>query len=163
MPPVPARVQSQPVAADAAQFPSAHGARRGLQFLMPVTVFFGAFLLFLLEPLFAKLILPRFGGSAAVWATCLVFFQSALLLGYWYADVTTRRLPLARQSGLHVALLLASLCFLPIAPRALFPSLDAIHPAAHILVLLTASIGLPFILLSATSPLVQSWHARSGR
>src|SRR5580704_3771686 len=160
MPPVPARVQSQQVAADDVQFPSAPVASRGLQFLLPVTVFLGAFLLFLLEPLFAKLILPRFGGSAAVWATCLVFFQSALLLGYWYADVSTRRLPLARQSGLHVALLLASLCFLPVAPRAVFPSLDAIHPAAQILAVLTASIGLPFILLSATSPLVQSWHAR---
>jgi SAM-dependent methyltransferase len=160
MPPVPARVQSQQVAADDVQFPSAPGASPELQFLLPVTVFLGAFLLFLLEPLFAKLILPRFGGPAAVWATCLVFFQSVLLLGYWYADLTTRRLPLARQSGLHVALLLASLCFLPVAPRALFPSLDAIHPAAHILVVLAASIGLPFILLSATSPLVQSWHAR---
>src|SRR3984957_8286575 len=159
MPPVPARVQSERVAADEVQFPSTPGAKRGLQSLMPVTVFLGAFLLFLLEPLFAKLILPRFGGSAAVWATCLVFFQSAMLFGYWYADVTTRRLPLTRQSGLHVALLLVSLCFLPVAPRALFASLDAIHPAAHILVALTASIGLPFILLSATSPLVQGWHA----
>src|SRR5580704_15321039 len=152
MPPVPARVQSQQVAADDVQFPSAPVASRGLQFLLPVTVFLGAFLLFLLEPLFAKLILPRFGGSAAVWATCLVFFQSALLLGYWYADVSTRRLPLARQSGLHVALLVVSFCFLPVAPRAIFHARDASYPAAQVLIVTTASIGLPFVLLSATSP-----------
>jgi len=66
--------------------------------LLPATVFLGAFLLFLLEPLFAKLILPWFGGSAAVWATCLVFFQSALLLGYLYADIVARRLAPRQQS-----------------------------------------------------------------
>src|ERR1700736_935225 len=91
--------------------------------LLGCTVFLSAFLLFLIEPLFAKLILPRFGGTAAVWATCLVFFQSALLLGYWYADVTTRRLPLPRQSVLHIALLVVSFCFLPVAPRAIFYAL----------------------------------------
>ncbi len=129
--------------------------------MFPLTIFLGAFLLFLIEPLFAKLILPRFGGSAAVWATCLVFFQSALLLGYLYADITARRLAPARQMALHVTLLAVSLCFLPIAPRAIWSSTNSDHPAAHILVLLTASIGLPFILLSATSPMVQAWHARS--
>ena len=129
--------------------------------LLPVTIFLGAFLLFLLEPLFAKLILPWFGGSAAVWATCLVFFQSALLLGYLYADVTTRRLAPARQSILHIALLLVSLLFLPITPH-LSPRLHAgSDPAWRILGLLATSIGLPFLLLSATSPLVQTWYARA--
>src|SRR6266852_9988529 len=85
--------------------------------LLASTAFLGAFLLFLIEPLFAKLILPRFGGAAAVWAACLVFFQCALLLGYLYADVTSRRLTPASQSQLHIALLLLSLLFLPIAPR----------------------------------------------
>jgi hypothetical protein len=135
--------------------------RRALRVLFPVTIFLGAFLLFLIEPLFAKLILPRFGGSAAVWATCLVFFQSALLLGYLYADVITRRLTAARQSTLHIALLLASLCFLPIAPHAIWSATDGSHPAAHILLLLALSIGTPFLLLSATSPLLQAWHART--
>ena len=85
--------------------------------LFPSTVFLGAFLLFLIEPLFAKLILPRFGGAAAVWAACLVFFQCALLLGYLYADLTSRRLTPARQAQLHIAVLLLSLLLLPIAPR----------------------------------------------
>src|SRR5262249_42004990 len=88
-----------------------------LTVLLPATIFLGAFLLFLLEPMFAKLILPWFGGSAAVWAVCLVFFQSALLLGYLYADVTTRRLSPKQQSLLHVTLLVVSLAFLPIAAR----------------------------------------------
>ena len=129
-------------------------------FLFPLTVFLSAFLLFLIEPLFAKLILPAFGGSAAVWATCLVFFQSALLLGYGYADVTTRRLSPRRQSILHILLLAASLLFLPIAPRLAWLSRAEGDPAWRILLLLTVSIGLPFALLSATSPLIQAWYTR---
>jgi hypothetical protein len=132
-----------------------------LLLLLPVTIFLGAALLFLIEPLFAKLILPWFGGSAAVWATCLVFFQSALLLGYLYADVTTRHLTPIRQSILHIALLLASLLFLPIAPHSSWRPQPGSDPAWRILALLTASMGLPFILLSATSPLVQTWYARA--
>ncbi len=128
--------------------------------LFAATVFLGAFLLFLIEPLFAKLILPWFGGSAAVWATCLVFFQSALLLGYFYADAVTRRLAPRRQSVVHLGLLLASLLWLPIAPQLFWRSHVQVDPAWRILGLLTFSIGLPFVLLSATSPLVQSWYAR---
>jgi SAM-dependent methyltransferase len=129
--------------------------------LLGLTVFLGAFLLFLIEPLFAKLILPRFGGAAAVWAACLVFFQCALLLGYLYADLTSRWLAPTRQSQLHVALLLISVLFLPIAPRFLHLHRADSDPAAAILGLLTASIGLPFVLLSATSPLAQTWYARA--
>ena len=90
--------------------------------LFAATIFLGAFLLFLIEPLIAKLILPWFGGSASIWATCLVFFQSALLLGYLYANVTIRRLTPRRQSALHLALLVVSLLWLPIAPM---PGLSA--------------------------------------
>src|SRR5258706_2080916 len=129
--------------------------------LFPSTVFLAAFLLFLIEPLFAKLILPRFGGAAAVWAACLVFFQCALQLGYLYADLTSRRLTPARQAQLHIALLLLSLLFLPIAPRFLQLQHAATDPASTILLLLTVSIGLPFVLLSATSPLAQIWYARA--
>ncbi|HYL64142.1 MAG TPA: fused MFS/spermidine synthase [Candidatus Methylomirabilis sp.] len=125
-----------------------------------MTIFLGAFLLFLVEPLIAKLILPWFGGSAAVWATCLVFFQSALLLGYYYADATSRRLTPERHAALHIALLIVSLACLPIAPQAFWRSHISIDPAWRILGLLTFSIGLPFGLLSATSPLVQTWYAR---
>jgi SAM-dependent methyltransferase len=130
--------------------------------LYSLAVALGAFLLFLLEPLFAKMILPRFGGSAAVWSTCLVFFQSALLFGYYYADVLTRRSNNRRQASTHIALLIVSLAFLPIAPHALLSSPSSNSPAFHILVLLTASIGLPFVLLSATSPLIQAWKSRTG-
>jgi hypothetical protein len=133
---------------------------RWQRLLVAATIFLGAFLLFLIEPLFAKLILPWFGGSAAVWATCLVFFQTALLLGYLYADTTTRRLAPKRQSVLHVALLLVSLLWLPIAPQLFWRTHIQIDPAWRILGLLTFSIGLPFVLLSATSPLLQTWYAR---
>ncbi len=134
-------------------------SRSPLTLLYSSIVFLGAFLLFLLEPLFAKLILPWFGGSAAVWATCLVFFQSALLLGYLYADLTSRVAP-ARQALLHIALLVLSLWLLPIAPHASWRTPAGNHVAWQILGLLSASIGLPFALLSATSPLVQTWLAR---
>src|SRR5271170_6098226 len=122
------------------------------------TIFLGAFLLFLIEPLFAKLILPWFGGSAAVWATCLVFFQTALLLGYLYADVVIRRLSPGRQSVLHLGALLASLLWLPIAPQGFWRSHVQVDPAWRILGLLTFSIGFPFVLLSSTSPLLQTWY-----
>jgi SAM-dependent methyltransferase len=128
--------------------------------LFATTIFLGAFLLFLIEPLIAKLILPWFGGSAAVWATCLVFFQTALLLGYLYADSTIRRLSPRRQSVLHLGLLLVSLLWLPIAPQIFWRSHVTVDPAWRILGLLTFSVGLPFLLLSSTSPLLQTWYAR---
>jgi hypothetical protein len=96
-----------------------------------------------------------------VWAACLVFFQCALLLGYLYADLTSRRLTPARQSQLHIALVLLSLLFLPIAPRFSESHRAGSDPASAILVLLSVSIGLPFVLLSATSPLAQIWYARA--
>ncbi len=125
-------------------------------------IFLGAFLLFSLEPLIAKQILPWFGGSAAVWAVCLVFYQFALLLGYWYARATTRRLPPLRQSVLHTLLLLASLSLLPIGPSARWKPAPSQDPSWLILGMLTATIGLPFVVLSATSPLLQDWLARGG-
>jgi hypothetical protein len=128
--------------------------------LFATTIFLGAFLLFLIEPLIAKLILPWFGGSAAVWATCLVFFQSALLLGYLYADATIRRLSPRRQPVLHLSLLVVSLLWLPIAPQVFWRSHVTVDPAWRILGLLMFSIGLPFLLLSSTSPLLQTWYAR---
>ena len=134
---------------------------RALRFLFPAVISLGAFLLFLLEPLFAKMILPRFGGAAAVWAACLVFFQLALLAGYYYADVLARKLSPARQSLGHIALLLLSLLFLPLAPRVLPVAANiGSNPSWRILLVLAASIGLPFVVLSATSPLLQAWYAR---
>jgi hypothetical protein len=156
-----AETQTGAIAKPTAYRAATDNASRALSLLLPVTVFLGASLLFLIEPLFAKLILPWFGGSAAVWATCLVFFQSALLLGYFYADVTTRRLLPMQQSILHSSLLLLSLFLLPIAPSASWRPLGGVDPTWRILGLLTMSIGWPFVLLSATSPLVQAWYART--
>ncbi|MBI2225268.1 MAG: fused MFS/spermidine synthase, partial [Betaproteobacteria bacterium] len=103
--------------------------------------------------------LPWFGGSAAVWATCMVFFQMALLLGYAYADWTTRRLTHRRQVILHIALLALSLLLLPIIPDAAWKPAGNEDPAWRILGLLAVTIGLPYFLLSTTSPLMQAWFA----
>ena len=132
-------------------------------YLYAVTIFFSAFLLFLVQPLIAKQILPWFGGSSAVWTTCLVFFQSVLLAGYAYTDWTTRRLAPKKQAWLHIGLLVASLAVLPIiADVSWKPSGDE-DPALRILGLLLATIGLPYLLLSTTGPLVQAWFARTFR
>ncbi|MBM3359298.1 MAG: hypothetical protein FJY54_16425 [Betaproteobacteria bacterium] len=122
------------------------------------TIFLSAFLLFLVQPVIAKQILPWFGGAAAVWATCLVFFQSVLLFGYAYADWTTRYLAPRRQAWLHLALLAASLLVLPIIPDAQWkPGAEGGEPTLLILALLGVTIGMPYFLLSTTSPLVQAW------
>ncbi|MGH6692516.1 MAG: hypothetical protein ACREF4_17750, partial [Gammaproteobacteria bacterium] len=126
--------------------------------LHAATIFLSAFLLFLVQPVIAKQILPWFGGAAAVWATCLVFFQSVLLFGYAYSDWTTRLLAPRRQAWLHITLLAVSLLMLPIIPGAQWkPGEEAGEPTLMILGLLVATIGLPYFLLSTTSPLVQAW------
>src|SRR5262245_16151049 len=122
--------------------------------LFAATIFASAFLLFLVQPVIAKEILPWFGGSAAVWTTCLVFFQSALLLGYAYADWSVRRLSAKGQVRLHVALLAASVLLLPIVPGGFWKPIGNENPIWQILGLLAATIGLPYFLLSTTSPLV---------
>ena len=129
--------------------------------LYAATIFFSAFLLFLLQPIMAKQILPWFGGSAAVWTTCLVFFQTTLLLGYAYSDAVTRRLSHKSQAWLHIALLALSCALLPIVPGAQWKPLGSENPSLLILGLLAATIGLPYFLLSTTSPLVQAWFAQS--
>ena len=128
--------------------------------LYAAAIFLGAFLLFLVQPIIAKQILPWFGGSAAVWATCMVFFQMILLIGYAYADFTTRRLTPRRQVMLHVALLALSLVVLPIVPDATWKPLGAENPSWRIIGLLMVTIGLPYFILSTTSPLLQAWFAR---
>ncbi len=127
------------------------------------TIFLSAFLLFLVQPVIAKQILPWFGGAAAVWAICLVFFQTVLLFGYAYADWTARHLTPRRQVWLQLGLIALSLLTLPIVPDARWkPAADA-EPTLLILGLLAATIGLPYFLLSTTSPLVQAWFWRRYR
>jgi hypothetical protein len=126
------------------------------------TIFLSSFLLFLVQPIIAKQILPWFGGSAGVWTTCLVFFQSVLLAGYAYADWTTRLGP-RRQAMLHVALLAASLLCLPILASSGWKPQGDEEPILRILLLLGATIGLPYFLLSTTTPLLQAWYWRRFR
>jgi len=129
--------------------------------LYAATIFVSAFLLFLVQPIMAKQILPWFGGSANVWTTCLVFFQTTLLLGYAYADLIVRRTSASAQIRIHVTLLALSCIVLPIVPGAQWKPLGSESPSLLILALLTATIGLPYFLASTTSPLVQAWFARS--
>jgi len=126
-----------------------------------LTIFASAFLLFLVQPIMAKQILPWFGGSAAVWTTCLMFFQLVLLAGYAYADWTVRFLKPRPQVILHVALIVISLVSLPIIAGSGWKPGGEEDPTWLILGLLVATIGLPYFLLSTTGPLLQAWFARS--
>ena len=128
--------------------------------LHAATIFASAFLLFLIQPVLAKQILPWFGGTAIVWTTCMVFFQFVLLLGYAYAHALVRLRP-RHQVVIHIALAAACLAFLPITPEAAWKPAGGENPVARILALLFATVGLPYFLLSSTSPLVQSWFARA--
>ena len=119
-----------------------------------------AFLLFLVQPLIAKQILPWFGGSSAVWTTCMLFFQGALLLGYAYSDVTPRALGTKRQPMLHIVVALLALLVLPILAPESWKPVGGEEPISRILMLLAVTIGLPYVLLSTTSPLIQSYFAR---
>ena len=124
------------------------------------TIALSAFLLFLVQPIIARQILPWFGGSAAVWTTCMVFFQVALLAGYFYSDWVIRRLQARQQAMVHTGLLIVSLAFLPIIASPAFKPDDASQPIGRILVLLTLTIGLPYLMLATTGPLVQAWFSR---
>lgn len=131
-----------------------------LTFHYGLTIFLSAFLLFQVQPLIGKMILPWFGGSASVWTTCMLFFQMVLLLGYFYSHWVVRFLSPYRQSLLHGSLLLLCLFLMPIAASADWKPTGAENPTLRILGLLTVSIGLPYLVLSTTGPLLQAWFAR---
>lgn len=128
--------------------------------LYAATIAASAFLLFLVQPIIAKQILPWFGGSAAVWTTCVFFFQFLLLAGYAYAHALVRYLPARPQLVVHVTLLAGSLVALPIVAGADWKPAGNEDPGFRILGLLAATVGLPYFLLATTSPLVQAWYAR---
>lgn len=128
--------------------------------LYALTILVSAFLLFQVQPVIAKIILPWFGGSAAVWTTCLLFFQLMLLGGYLYAHAVTRYLKPRVQMLLHGGLLLVSAFALPIYPKASWKPTGTEDPMLAILGLLAMTVGLPYFLLSTTGPLVQAWYAR---
>jgi hypothetical protein len=123
------------------------------------SVTFSSALLFVVQPVMAKSLLPRFGGSAGVWITCMLFFQVTLLLGYFYSFCITRFLGIKAQALVHLGLLALSVSALPLVPR---PEAAGGSPTAAILLQLATSVGLPYFALSATSPLLQSWLAASG-
>jgi hypothetical protein len=124
-----------------------------------LTVFVSAFLLFQIEPLISKFILPWFGGSPAVWTTCLLFFQVVLFCGYAYAHLSTRFLAPRARVMVHCGLLACALALLHVAPGNQYKPLDAAHPTALILGLLSATVGLPYFALSSTGPLLQAWFS----
>jgi hypothetical protein len=128
-------------------------------FLYALTILVSAFLLFQVQPIIARIILPWFGGSAAVWTTCLLFFQSVLLLGYLYAHWLYRLLRPRLQTMAHILLLAVSLAVLPVWPAASWKPAGTEDPTFRILLLLAATVGLPYFLLSTTGPLLQAWYA----
>jgi hypothetical protein len=130
--------------------------------LFTVTIFFSALLLFFVQPLYTRMVLPQIGGAAAVWTTAMLFFQAVLILGYVYAHFSTKHLSPRAQLGLHLGLLLLALVFLPLAvPQGW--SYDPARPVvAQTLWLYALGVGLPFAVLSANAPLIQSWYGRTG-
>jgi len=130
--------------------------------LFSLTLFLSAGLLFLVEPMIAKLILPLFGGTPAVWNTCMMFFQVMLLVGYGYAHLSGTKAGLNRQIVLHAGILMAACVVIPISiPRQWGLFVEG-SPIALILLMLLGSVGLPFLVLSSTAPLLQQWFARTG-
>jgi hypothetical protein len=134
---------------------------RALISLFTATVFWASALLFVLEPMFAKMILPLFGGSPAVWNTSMVFFQSALFLAYIYSHYVAQRKS-AQSVLIHSVAILAPLLVLPISIRAA-SNLNMVvnHPTAAVLMIAVSSIGLPFFFVATTAPLVQRWFSRT--
>src|SRR3977135_1057263 len=124
------------------------------------TIFLSSFLLFLVQPLIARLILPWFGGSAAVWTTCLLFFEVLLLGGYAYAHALNAKLRGRGQAIVHTILLAVAVACLPIAPAESWKPAGGEEPISRFL-LLGTTVGLPSFLLAATSPLLQAWYVRA--
>jgi hypothetical protein len=131
--------------------------------LYALTISLSAFLLCEVQPVIAKIILPWFGGTSAVWTTCMLFFQAVLLIGYLYAHWLHEKVPARKQAYLHMAALAVSLITLPIMPAASWKAAAAGNPSLRILALLAVSVGAPYFLLSSTSPLLQAWYARRYR
>ena len=134
-----------------------HG--RGTGALFATTVFVSAFLLFQIQPLISKAILPWFGGTPSVWTTCMLFFQTLLCGGYAYSHLLTAKLRTRWQAMLHVTLLVVSLAFLNILPSIAWKPVGAESPTLRIAVLLLSTVGLPYFLLSTTGPLLLRWFS----
>lgn len=124
-------------------------------------VFCSAFLLFLVQPVFSRMVLPLLGGSPAVWNTCMLFFQAALLAGYLYAHLTTRWLRPRAQATLHLGLMATAAIVLPVSVGEAAPSGGG-SPITWLLLLMATTVGLPFFVLSGTGPILQRWFSETG-
>ena len=133
-------------------------ARRDMAFI--ITIFIGSVLLFQVQPMIAKFILPWYGGSPAVWSTCLLFFQVGLLLGYTYAHLLVRFLDKRKQVIVHCSLLFVSLILLPVTPDESLKPIGTENPTLGIIRLLLLTVGIPYMLVSTTGPLVQHWFSK---
>ena len=132
-------------------------SNRGVVALFSATMLTSAILLFSVQPMVARFVLPTFGSAPQVWAVALVFFQAVLLLGYLYAHLSSSRLGVRRALALHADLLVAPILTLPLGvPAASADTADG-NPALVLLALLTVSVGLPFFVVSSTAPLLQRW------
>ncbi len=129
--------------------------------LFAAAMFVNALLLFLVQPMFAKLLLPQFGGSPAVWTTCMLFFQSALLAGYAYSHWVVKLRTSWQQAAVHLVVIALPMLTLPIAVATSVSS--AAEPIASVLRLSTLSVGAPFFALATSAPLLQRWFASSHR
>jgi hypothetical protein len=148
--------------ADPAQsIPAAADGSRSLTVIYSLTIFLSAFLLFQVQPLIGKFILPWFGGMPSVWTTCMLFFQLLLFGGYAYAHLTTSRLRPRWQAIVHVVLLVAACVALPIIPGDTFKPTGGEEPISRIVLVLGATVGAPFFILSSTGPLLQGWFSRT--
>jgi len=135
---------------------------RGFVVLFTLTIFLSASLLFFVQPLFSKLVLPVIGGAPAVWTTAMLFFQTVLICGYLYAHLLVKYCPIRWQLGIHLVFWIVGLVFLPLA----IPEGWAFDPAGSItlqtLGLFALGVGVPFAVLSANAPLLQAWYRASG-
>ena len=170
-----AKVESPAEYLSAGSYPSAAGLAPGAARILtaaayPATILVSAFLLFQVEPMMGKFILPWFGGAQAVWTTCILFFQLMLLAGYAYAHSLGTRCSLRRQASIHLGVLalcvismstLAIVWHSPIMPPSSWKPDNPDNPIGRILILLLSAVGLPFFVLSATAPLLQTWFART--
>jgi len=134
-----------------------------MQLLYALTLFTSAALLFLVQPMFAKMVLPRLGGTPGVWNTCMVFYQAALLGGYVYAHLATHRLGSRRQAGLHLVLLALPWLVLPIGVVGQWTPRGEANPTLWLLGLLAVAVGLPFLVVSTSAPMLQRWFADTGQ
>ncbi len=138
------------------------GSNSGVLAVYTLTIFISAFLLFSVQPMFAKMVLPQLGGTPAVWSVAMVFFQAVLLAGYGYAHLIVKRLPFRFAVGVHLAVLFIALIALPITVATSWGEPPETGQAFWLIGLFAASVGLPFFAVSANGPLLQAWFARTG-